>query len=200
MSWFDTVPAWVLQLLQEYAIPDDAQVQTGVDFDAWGSDDGATTSTTSQFTADYPGIVPSYSLEPVIIPQTTGVQYILKAKKGVGFYACKTEVISYEAGRINSWEFPLDQKKFGWLTLGRSGTVLSEHRITYAKQIHTCTPALLLLLNYDDQFNPANLLNSADKLTATQIAVRLSPTVKIRYSFLPTWEVWAVSFFRQSNV
>ena len=199
MSWFTKVPAWVIPLLQAYVIPDDASVQTGVDFDSFDGGDGAEVSINQDFTLAYPGIIPSYALEPVIQPQTDGIQYILKAKKSVGFYACKTEVVSYNQSRINSWEFPLDRKQFGWVTLGRGSTVMSDDRIAYGRQIHTCVPATLLLLNYDDQFNTENLFNSADKLTATHVNARLSPTVKVRFTPLPTWEVWAVRFFQSNN-
>lgn len=199
MSWVTKVPAWVLPLVQAYVIPDDAQVQVGVDFDSFDGGDGAETSQTQNFTVSYPGIVPSYALEPIIQPQTNGINYILKAKKGVGFYACKTEVVSYDPKRINSWEFPLDRKNFGWITLGRGLDVMSDNRIAYSKQIHTCIPATLLLLNYDDQFNTENLLNSADKLAATHINMRLSPTVRVRVTPLPTWEVWAIRFFQSQS-
>lgn len=199
MSWITKVPAWVIPLVQAYVIPDDAQVQTGVDFDSFDGGDGDEVSVNQNFTLSYPGLVPSYALEPILQPQTNGVQYILKAKKSVGFYGCKTEVVSYDPKRINSWEFPLERKQFGWLTLGRGSFVMSDDRIAYANQIHTCVSATLLLLNYDDQFNTENLFNSADKLTATHVNVRLSPTVKIRVTPLPTWEVWALRFFQSDG-
>lgn len=199
MSWITQVPAWVIPLLQAYLIPDDAAVQVGVDFDSFGGGDGTETSTGQNFSMSYPGLVPSYALEPIVQPQTNGIQYILKAKKAVGFYGVKTEVISYESNRINRWEFPIDRKQFGWISLGRQNYVMSDDRIAYAQQIHTCVPATLLLLNYDDQFNSENLLNSADKLTATQVHARLSPTVKIQVTPLPTWEVWAIRFFRENE-
>lgn len=196
MSWISQVPAWVIPLLQAYVIPDNATVQVGVDFDSFDSGDGDETSTTTQVSLSYPGLVPSYALEPVLIPTTNGINYVLKAKKGVGFYGCKTEVVSFDENRINRWVFPIVQRKFGWLTLGRDSGVMSEHRISFVKQIHVCEPATLLLLNYDDQFDTSNLLNSADKLTATKLYAQLSPTVKIKFRFLPTWEVWAVKFFQ----
>lgn len=199
MSWVSKVPAWVIPLLQAYVIPDDATVTTGVDFDSFDGGDGSEVSINQDFTLAYPGIVPSYALEPIIQPQTSGIRYILKAKKSVGFYACRTEVLSYEQARVNRWEFPIDRKQFGWVTLGRGGTVLSEERIAYALQIHTCIPATLLLLNYDDEFNTENLFNSADKLTATHVNARMSPTVKVRFTPLPTWEVWAINFFREQS-
>lgn len=198
MSWISQVPAWVIPLLQAYVIPDNATVQSGVDFDSFDSGDGDETSVNEQVSLSYPGLVPSYALEPILIPATNGINYILKAKKGVGFYGCKTEVISFDESRINRWVFPIVQRKFGWMTLGRDSGVISEHRISFAKQIHVCEPATLLLLNYDDQFDTSNLLNSADKLTATKVYAQLSPTVKVKFRFLPTWEVWAIKFF-QSN-
>lgn len=196
MSWITKVPAWVVPLLQEYVIPDDAVVQTGVDFDSFDAGDGDELSLGTQFSMSYPGVVPSYSLEPILQPTTQGIIYILKAKKGVGFYGCRTEVTQFENSRINYWEFPITQRKFGWLTLGRSSGVMSEHRISFVKQIHLCVPATLLLLNYDDQFNTENLFNSADALVANTVHAQLSPTVKIRCTPLPTWEVWAVKFFQ----
>lgn len=198
MSWISQVPAWVIPLLQAYVIPDNATVQSGVDFDSFDAGDGDETSVSQQASLSYPGLIPSYSLEPIVIPTTNGVNYTLKAKKGVGFYGCKTEVISYDENRINRWEFPITQRKFGWITIGRESGVLSEHRISFVKQFHLCKEALFLLLNYDDQFDTTNFLNSADKLVATQLHAQLSPTVRVKFRFLPTWEVWAVKFF-QSN-
>lgn len=200
MSWIEQIPAWVIPLVQEYVIPDDASVQTGVDFDSFDGGDGDEISLGKQLSVAYPGIVPSYSVEPIVIPTTGGLNYVIKAKKAVGFYGCKTEVTTFEDSRINYWDFPITQRKFGWLTINRGQKVLSEHRISFVQQIHVCKEALLLLLNYDDQFNPTNLLNSADKLCATQVYAQLSPTVKVSVSFLPTWEVWALSFFRANGI
>lgn len=199
MSWITKVPAWVVPLLQEYAIPDDAAVQVGVDFDSFDDGDGSETSVGQDFTMSYPGIVPSYAVEPIVQPTTGGLNYILKAKKSVGFYGIKSTVTSYDSKRINSWEFPLERKQFGWLTLSRGDGVLHDGRIAYAKQYHVSISATLLLLNYDDEFNSENLLNSADKLTANRIDARLSPTVKVRFTPLPCWEVWAIKFFQADN-
>lgn len=199
MSWVSKVPAWVLPLVQEYAVPDDATVQVGVDFDSFDGGDGDSVSTVQNFTSVYPGIVPSYSLEPIVQPTTGGLNYILKAKKSVGFYAIKTEVVDYDSKRINSWEFPLERKNFGYVSIGRGDYVMFDGRIAYSKQIHLSLPATLMLLNYDDQFDSSNLLNSADKLTATRMDARLSPTVKVRFTPLPTWEVWALRWFQEDS-
>lgn len=199
MSWIDKVPAWVIPLVQEYAVPDDAQVQTGIDFDTFEDGDGSESSQEASFSMSYPGLVPSYSLEPIVTPQTGGLLYVLKAKKGVGFYGCKTDIISYESKKINSWTFPIERKNFGWISLGREDTVLTDKRIAYASEVHLCVPATLLLLNYDDQFDQENLFNSADKLCATDINAQLSPTVKVTFTPLPVWEVWAVRFFSESQ-
>lgn len=198
MTWQTKVASWVIPLLADYAIPDDAQVITGVEF---GTLDDATSPTVLQddvLQADYPGLVPDFSLDPEITPTTEGTQYNLKAKKAVGFYGVDCDVLSYNDKRLNKWTFPLTRRNFGYLALSRFSTVAYDAALHYANQYHIAESVQALALNYDDDFSVSNLFNSVDKFCLTKVSVFLYPDVVLRVRFLPIWEVWAVRFFQSS--
>lgn len=196
MAWFSQVPAWVIPLLQAYVIPDDASVLTGIEFGKLDDDVGAVTLSGSNLTATYPGLIPNYSLDPEVEPQTDGTQYNLKAKKAVGFYGIRTDILSFDETRINKWTFPIVRRKFGYLAISRDGIVLTHNPVDYENQIHASNTVMSLVLNYDDDFSIKNLFNDADRFCANQVDCYLYPTVVMRVAFLPIWEVWAVRFFQ----
>lgn len=199
MTWQTKVASWVIPLLAEYAIPDDAAVITGVEF---GTLDDATAPQTLQgdvLQADYPGIVPDFSLDPEITPTTGGTQYNLKAKKAVGFYGVDCDVISYDDKRLNKWTFPLLRRNFGYVALSRFTTVVHDQPLHYSAQFVIAEAVQALALNYDDDFSTSNLFNSVDKFCLTKISVFLYPEVVLRVRFLPIWEVWAIRFFQAQN-
>lgn len=198
MTWQSKVASWVIPLLADYAIPDDAQVITGVEF---GTLDDATGNAVLQgnvLQADYPGLVPDYSLDPEISPTTDGVQYNLKAKKAVGFYGVDCDVLSYDDKRLNKWTFPLTRRNFGYIALSRYSTVAADFPLHYENQYHFAEAIQALALNYDDDFSVSNLFNSVDKFCLTKVSVFLYPEVVLQVRFLPIWEVWAVRF-QQAN-
>lgn len=195
MTWQSKVATWVIPLVSQYTIPDNAQVISGIEFGKLDDDLGTQAITPTKLTAGYPGLVPNYSLDPEIQPQSDGVQYNLKAKKAVGFYGVKTEVSAFDEKKVNKWTFPLVRRKFGFLTLSRDGTVAHQQPIDYQNQFHFSDAVLSLVLNYDDDFSIKNVFNDADKFSLTQVDFFLYPTVNLFVSFLPIWEVWAIRFF-----
>jgi len=196
MSWQTKVASWVIPLLAEYVIPDDATVSTAVDFATLADATDPFTSSEATFSVDYPGLVPNYSVVPVITPTTGGLNYAIKALKAVGFYGVVTTVLSYDPKKLNRWTFPLVRRNFGFCTLSRDITVSLEQPIHYDRQFHLDTGIISLASNYDDEFNSENLFNSLDQFALTKFACFLYPGVNLRVSFLPMWEVWAVKFFR----
>lgn len=200
MTWQTRVASWVIPLLADYAIPDDAQVITGVEF---GTLDDATSPRVLQgsvLQADYPGLIPDYSLDPEISPTTGGNQYNLKAKKAVGFYGVDCDVLSYNDKKINKWTFPLVRRNFGFIALSRFSTVAADFPLHYENQYHFAEAIQALALNYDDDFSTSNLFNSVDKFCLTKVSVFLYPEVVLQIRFLPIWEVWAVRFLQSSSI
>lgn len=198
MVWQSKVASWVIPLLADYVIPDTAQVFTGVEF---GTLDDATSPVVLQgnnLQADYPGIVPDFSLDPEIIPTTSGSQYNLKAKKAVGFYGVDCDVLSYNDKKLNKWTFPLTRRNFGYIALSRFSTVAVDSPLHYENQYHFAEAIQALALNYDDDFSISALTNTVDRFCLTKVSVFLYPEVVLRVRFLPIWEVWAVRF-TQSN-
>lgn len=198
MSWLTTVPSWVIPLLADYIVPDDATVVTGVEFGTLDDATGRQNLDKDKLQADYPGIVPDYSLDPEINPTTEGVQYNLKAKKAVGFYGVDCTVIDYNDSRLNKWTFPLVRRNFGHIALSRYSTVAVDKPIHYENQFVFAEAIQALALNYDDDFSISNLFNSVDKFCLTKVSVFLYPDIILRVAFLPIWEVWAVRFFQSS--
>lgn len=201
MAWQTKVAAWVIPLVAEYAIPDDATVITDVELGKLGSATAGITLEGDTHTVEFPGLIPNYSVEPIIEAKTGGFQYTVKALKAVGFYGIYTEVLVYESKRFNSWVFPIDRKQFGYCAIARGNIVLSYESIGYSQQIHTSDSVLSLVSNYDDQFDTNNVFNSADKFVCTHAHLFLFPTVRMRVSFLPVYEVWGLRFFKaESNI
>lgn len=196
MTWQTKVASWVIPLLVEYAVPDDAEVLSDVELGTLGSATGSVTMNSLTNSASFPGLVPNYSVQPVIVPRTTDVLYTLKALKAVGFYGVSTEVLAYDQKRINNWTFPIDRKNFGFCAIGRGDLIVHSQSIIYGKQIITSDACISLITSYDDEFDSRNVFNSADKFCCTAVHTYLSPSVQMRVSFLPVYEVWAVRFSR----
>lgn len=197
MSWITKVPAWVVPLLTEYAVPDNATVITGVEFGKLGNPDGITNLSGQNRTATYPGLIPNYSLVPEISPQTVGIQYNLKARKAVGFYGVVTDVLSFPSNRINSWNFPLVRRNFGHMSISKGLFVAHDEPLHYQEQIIIATGVAQIAINYDDNFSLSNLFNDADAFALDRFDCFLYPDVVLQVGFLPIWEVWAVRFFQQ---
>lgn len=198
MTWQTQVASWVIPLLADYTIPDDAQVITGVEFGTLDDATGSQTLQNNTLQADYPGLVPDFSLDPEITPTTGGLQYNLKAKKAVGFYGVDCDVISYDDKRLNKWTFPLLRRNFGYVALSRFSTVVVDKPLHYGAQFVFAEAVQALALNYDDDFSVSNLFNSVDKFCCTKVSVFLYPDVVLRVRFLPVWEVYAIRF-QQAN-
>ena len=92
MTWQTKVAAWVIPLLGEFLIPDDATVVSGVGFATIDSAESGIASSDATFSADFPGLIPNFSVEPTIVPTTGGFLYDLKAKKAIGFHGVVTTV------------------------------------------------------------------------------------------------------------
>jgi len=198
MTWQSKVASWVIPLLGDFVIPDDATVITGIEFAHLDEPQSPQVLQGDVLTAEYPGLIPNFSTEFEINPQTNGAQYNLKALKAVGFYGVLAEVVSYNDKRLNKWTFPLLRRNFGFASLSRSGIVASDHPLHYGAQFHFNDSVQALALNYDDDFSIADLSNDVDKFCLNRVDVFLYPDVVLRVSFLPIWEVWAVRFFRTS--
>lgn len=196
MTWQTKVAAWVIPLLTEYLIPDDAAVVSGVDFGNLEEAEGGIASSDLTFVAEYPGIVPNFSVDPEITPTTGGLLYNLKAKKAVGFHGVLTTVLSFDPKKLNLWTFPLVRRNFGYLALSKGDIVSLSESILYDRQFHLDATVFNLAANYDEQLNLTSLVNSVNKSALTKASVFQYPSVRTRVSFLPIWEVWAVKFFQ----
>lgn len=196
MVWITKVPAWVVPLLTEYVIPENATVLTGVEFGKLGNPDGITTLSGNSRTAVYPGIIPNYSLVPEIQTQTSGVQYNLKARKAVGFYGVITDVLSFDNTKLNRWEYPLVRRNFGFCSLSKGVFVAHDEPLHYQEQIIISPGTTQVAINYDDDFSLENIFNDADSFALDRFDCFLYPSVLLQVGFLPIWEVWAVRFFQ----
>lgn len=200
MTWQTKVASWVIPLLADYAIPDDATIITGVEFGTLDDATGAKVLQGTTLQADYPGLIPDYSLDPEITPTTEGSQYNLKAKKAVGFYGIDCDVLSFNDKRLNKWTFPLTRRNFGYIAMSRYSTVAADFPLHYENQYHFAEAIQALALNYDDDFSVSNLFNSVDKFCLTKVSAFLYPEVVLQVQFLPIWEVWAIRFYQQDSV
>ena len=196
MTWQTRVAAWVVPLLGEYLIPDNATVVSGVGFATLDDAESGVTSSEATFTADFPGLIPNYSVEPTIVPTTNGFLYDLKVKKAIGFHGVVSTVLSFEEGKFNRWTFPLVRRNFGFLSLSRGDVVSLQQPIHYQRQAHLDNAIFGLAANYDEQLSASQLTNSVDKVALTRAAVFQYPSARTRISFLPIWEEWAVKFFQ----
>lgn len=198
MTWQSKVASWVIPLLGDYVIPDDATVITEIKYATLDEAQSPQILSGQNLTAEYPGLIPNFSVEPEINPQTNGVQYNLKALKAVGFYGFQAEVVSYEDKRLNKWTFPLLRRNFGFIAMSRNGIVASDQPLHYGSEYHFNDAVIALSANYDNDYRISDLTNEVDKYVLNRVDAFLYPDVVLRVSFLPIWEVWAVRFF-QSN-
>ena len=196
MTWQTKVAAWVIPLLGEYLIPDDAQVISGVGFASIDAAESGIASSDATFTAEFPGLIPNFSVEATIVPTTGGFLYDLKAKKAIGFHGVVTTVLSYIPEKFNNWVFPLVRRNFGYIALSRGDVVSLHQSILYQRQAHLDSSIFSIAANYDEQLNASNLTNSVDKIALTKASVFQYPSARTRISFLPIWEEWAVRFFQ----
>lgn len=199
MSWITKVPAWVIPLLTDYLVPDNATAITGVEFGKFGNPVGLTTLSGDIRTAEYPGLVPDFSFIPEISPQTSGTQYNLKARKAVGFYGVITDVVSFDETRINRWNYPLVRRNFGHCSLSKGLFVAHDEPLHYQEQIIISVGTTQVAINYDDQFSIESLLNDVDAYALSRFDCFLYPSVVLLVGFLPIWEVWVVKFFREQQ-
>lgn len=199
MTWQTKVASWVIPLLADYAVPDDAQVLAGVEFATLDQSTGSTVLSGNNLSGEFPGLIPNYSLDPEIQPATDGAVYNLKAKKAVGFYGFIAEVLSYNEKRLNKWTFPLVRRNFGFAAMSRNGIVASDQPLHYEFEYHFNLAVQVLAANYDADFSSQNLFNSVDSLSLNRVDVFLYPEVVLQVSFLPIWEVWAVKFFQGNS-
>lgn len=198
MAWQSKVASWVIPLLGDYVIPDDATVITEIKYATLDEAESPQILSGQILTAEYPGLIPNYSVDPEINPQTTGVQYNLKALKAVGFYGFQADVVSYNDKRLNKWTFPLLRRNFGFVAMSRNGVVASDQPLHYGSEYHFNDAVISLASNYDNDYRISDLTNEVDKYVLNRVDAFLYPDVVLRVSFLPIWEVWAVRFF-QSN-
>lgn len=196
MTWQTRVAAWVIPLLGEYLIPDDAQVISGVGFATIDAAESEISSSEATFIAEFPGLIPNFSVEPTIVPTTGGFLYDIKAKKAIGFHGVVTTVLSFTPEKFNNWVFPLVRRNFGYIALSRGDIVSLNQSIHYQRQAHLDLSIFSIAANYDEQLNANNLTNSVDKIALTKASVFQYPTARTRIAFLPIWEEWAVRFFQ----
>lgn len=195
MGWQSIVPNWVLSLAASYAIPDDAVFVTGIKVEALSSPrTPQETYGASEVTLDYPGFIPDFDTKFHIETETEGISYELQFRKAVGFYGVLCEVVNYDDTKLNKWAFPLLRRNFGFVSLSRNNSVIADKPIHYGSQYITCEAVLGTLGLYKDDFNQAKLLNNADDYVANRVSLFLYPSVSVRVSFLPVYEVWAVNF------
>lgn len=200
MNWQTKVPIWVLQLASNLVIPEDATFETGIKYALLESsvDQQVFTNQTGQ--GFYPGLIPNYSVVPEFETTTEGINTSFQFRKAVGFYGIQVEVVGYDTKKINQWNFPLDRKQFGFLSLSKQDFVVLSEPISYAKQLFISDPILSVLSGYNDTFGITKLFNKANEVSLDAVSFYVNPTVQLAVSFLPIWEVWAVKFFQQSAV
>lgn len=196
MTWQSKVASWVIPLIGDYVIPDDATVITEIKYATLDEAQSPQILSGQNLTAEYPGLIPNYSVDPEINPQTNGVQYNLKALKAVGFYGFQAEVVSYNETRLNKWTFPLLRRNFGFIAMSRNGIVASDQPLHYGSEYHFNDAVIALSANYDNDYRISDLTNEVDKYVLNRVDAFLYPEVVLRVSFLPIWEVWAVRFFQ----
>lgn len=196
MTWQSKVASWVIPLLGDYVIPDDAQVITEIKYATLDEAESPQILQGQILTAEYPGLIPNFSVEPEINPQTNGAQYNLKALKAVGFYGFQADVVSYDDKRLNKWTFPLLRRNFGFIAMSRNGIVASDQPLHYGSEYHFNDAVIALSANYDNDYRISDLTNEVDKYVLNRVDAFLYPDVVLRVSFLPIWEVWAVRFFQ----
>lgn len=199
MTWQSSVASWVIPLLGDYVIPDDAAVITEIKYATLDEAQSPQILSGQNLTAEYPGLIPNYSVDPEINPQTGGVQYNLKALKAVGFYGFQAEVVSYDDKRLNKWTFPLLRRNFGFIAMSRNGIVASDQPLHYGSEYHFNDAVIALSANYDNDYRISDLTNEVDKYVLNRVDAFLYPDVVLRVSFLPIWEVWAVRFFQNND-
>lgn len=198
MAWQSKVASWVIPLLGDYVIPDNATVITEIKYATLDEAESSQMLSGQDLTAYYPGLIPNYSVDPEINPQTNGAQYNLKALKAVGFYGVKLDVLSYDDKRLNKWTFPLLRRNFGHLSMSRNGSVASDQPIHYGSEYHFNDAVIALASNYDNDYRISDLTNEVDKYVLNRVDAFLYPDVVLQVAFLPIWEVWAVRFFQGS--
>lgn len=196
MTWQSKVASWVIPLIGDYVIPDNATVITEIKYATLDEAQSPQILSGQSLTAEYPGLIPNYSVDPEINPQTNGVQYNLKALKAVGFYGFQAEVVSYNETRLNKWTFPLLRRNFGFIAMSRNGIVASDQPLHYGSEYHFNDAVIALSANYDNDYRISDLTNEVDKYVLNRVDAFLYPEVVLRVSFLPIWEVWAVRFFQ----
>lgn len=196
MAWQSRVASWVIPLVSGYVIPDEATVITEIKYATLEEAESPVILQGQILTAEYPGLIPNFSLETEINPQTNGAQYNLKALKAVGFYGVQLEVVSYEDKRLNKWTFPLLRRNFGFMTLSRNSVVASGQPLHYGAEYHFNDAVISLASNYDNDYRISDLTNAVDKYVLNRVDAFLYPDVVLRVSFLPIWEVWAIRYFQ----
>lgn len=199
MTWQSKVAAWVVPLLGDYAIPDTATVITEIKYGTLEEALSPQILQNQVLTAEYPGLIPNYSTDIEINPQTTGAQYNLKALKAVGFYGVRCDVVDFDPKRLNKWIFPLVRRNFGHIAMSRSGVVASSQPLHYGSEYHLNDSVISLASNYDNDFRISDLTNEVDKYVLNRVDVFLYPEVVLQVSFLPIWEVWAIRYFSGST-
>lgn len=199
MAWQSRVASWVIPLIGDYVIPDDAQVITEIKYATLDEAQSPQILSGENLTAEYPGLIPNYSVDPEINPQTNGVQYNLKALKAVGFYGFQADVVTYDDKRLNKWTFPLLRRNFGFIAMSRNGIVASDQPLHYGSEYHFNDSVIALSANYDNDYRISDLTNEVDKYVLNRVDAFLYPGVVLQVSFLPIWEVWAVRFFQSQS-
>lgn len=196
MAWQSKVASWVIPLLGDYVIPDDATVITEIKYATLEQAQSPQILQGQILTAEYPGLIPNFSVEAEINPQSNGAQYNLKALKAVGFYGFQADVVSYDDKRLNKWTFPLLRRNFGFIAMSRNGVVASDQPLHYGSEYHFNDSVIALSANYDNDYRISDLTNEVDKYVLNRVDAFLYPDIVLRVSFLPIWEVWAVRFFQ----
>lgn len=196
MTWQSKVASWVIPLVSSYAVPDEAAVITEIKYATLEEAESPQILQGEILTAEFPGLIPNYSLDVEINPQTNGAQYNLKALKAVGFYGFQADVVSFSESRLNRWTFPLTRRNFGFVAMSRNGVVASDQPLHYGSEYHFNDAVIALSSNYDNDFRIYDLTNAVDQYVLNRVDAFLYPEVILQISFLPIWEVWALRYFQ----
>lgn len=197
MPWQTKVPFWVVQAVSAYIIPDDTDFATSSSFQKLDDAVDSVQSSENTYTHDYPGLIPNISLKTEIVPTTGGANISLIASKAIGFYGVLSEVVSFDAKKLNDWTFPLERRNFGFLALSRGDKVSLNQPVHYAKQYHIDSGIAVLASNYDVERTSTTISNDINEFALNKVSGFQYPTVVTRIGFLPIQEEWAVKFFQE---
>ena len=193
------LPLWVSQLLLGYVVPSEVEANTKIVIGSLVDSKGLKEVSGMAGTLYYPGLVPDFSIAPVIEPTFNGLNYKILLKKAVGFYGVSFHASEYDPKKFNKWTFPVTRLNFGYMAFLSTDSVVSASSIHYEKQRILCDPVMNALTPVMLQHESDDLLVDADVHCCTSIAYQLAVPMTCRFSFHPVYERWQIKWFEEKS-